>query len=330
MTVMGKRLITMVVLGGLAAPGCADNSSGLGFESDGGPSGTGGTSGSAGTSDTGALTFDKACNETSAFCDKIDACAPSLVKLLWGSAKTCAERLRISCLDDSMASGAMGTPADFVACANTVRGATCDAILNNAVSCPNKGTLANGVACGANGQCGSGNCRKAGDATCGACGPRSTAGGACRENEDCEKGLLCKSSLCLTPVDLGGACDARRPCRAPHYCKAGVCAAAGTGGDPCTTEDSCQTWNGFFCNTTAKVCQRFNSAGGGETCGLTTNPATFCGGAGDCRPNALSGVCQAPAKDGEPCGSTAQNRKCLTPATCVSGVCKVPSASACK
>src|SRR5262245_53186516 len=112
---MGMHLRnTAIVAAALVSLRCGSDSRGLGLDVDGG----GGTGGS--------LTFEKACTESAAFCERIDACAPYLLKLVWGDAKTCAERLKISCLDESRAPGVTISPADYVACTSAIRAAKCD------------------------------------------------------------------------------------------------------------------------------------------------------------------------------------------------------------
>jgi hypothetical protein len=220
------------------------------------------------------------------------------------------------------------------ACAAAVSSATCaDLFANKVEACVIKGSVGDGLRCGADSQCASGLCRRAGD-VCGLCAVKSPAGGPCRKdkNEDCQLGLVCADQQCAAPAGEGAACSKKVPCAFGLYCsgRTATCTKpVAAPGAPCE-KDGCDLSRNLVCNEQAKVCQIFRVAQPGEACGIGISPPTLCP-FGEfekmCRPNVLVGVCARPALEGEPCGSGGP--ECLAPAYCDRGTCRLASASAC-
>jgi hypothetical protein len=327
-----------VVLAVVAGAGCGAESGGL--PSFGGPDGGSGedarledAAGPPGPAD-----IERACQTVVRLCERIDACAPTLLQLIWGDLPTGTERLLVSCRNDLGAPGTGATPATFATCADALSRATCAELFENrVVGCEARGQVEPGRVCGTDGQCATGLCRRGAAGLCGICAVKSGAGGPCRKdkNEDCERGLVCSpAERCAAPVARGGACDGERPCGFGLFCgRGGTCLdSAKSAGAPCTGEEgSCDFGRGLFCNG-ARVCQVVRVARAGESCGLFANPLTICSGGPfeqTCRPRGL-GTCVAPAREGEVCGAGAMDRDCLPPAACVDGVCALPSAASCR
>ncbi len=325
---------------------CSSDSTGLMVDDDGGAGGSGGgtagsvgdggvrrdgaagsTGGTGGTGGSAAVTWERACDQVSKFCERLNSCAPFLIKLVYGDMATCTARARLGCVQNIGARGVTAMPADFVTCMNAAGAASCTDLLNNRFGgCVLKGSLMNGVGCAINSQCGTGFCRRGGGTMCGVCGPKSAAGGSCaQDNEECDLGLICKNKRCVATVALGATCDDAHACESPLYCKAGICANPVAVGEACTVEGSCNGLQGQFCNA-QKICQVLGTATVGQPCGLGLTPPTVCAASASCQPNAARGTCAATAGDGEACSAT---RPCLSPATCVSGACKLPSPAMC-
>jgi hypothetical protein len=302
---------------------CVNLSGGAG--SDGGAGGTTGTAGTSGSIDTACASFD-------AICQKLNTCAPALVKFNYGTVDECVKRFKISCLDASKAPDSGLTAATISACAAALPAATCeDAIYRKVTACEVKGGRSNGMACGTNEQCSTGHCAQA-DQACGVCAAFVGAGAACSVDEDCEPGLLCSNdSHCVVPGTAGGVCNTNQPCRLGLYCRNGSCVnGAETPGTTCepTLTASCDLLKGIYCDSTVGKCANLGFAANGDPCGLVAAKFVSCA-AGECiypTADATQGVCGALAGDGAACDATTL---CESPARCLSGHCKLPSSSAC-
>jgi hypothetical protein len=292
--------------------------------------GCGGVSANAGVS------ADEGCGQmATALCNALNACAPVFVQEQWGDATTCVARAKLSCTTDQGIPSITRTPDDLVACAKMVPSLSCaDALAGKypAACQPKPGMIANGAACGSNLQCTSTYCNKTD--TCGVCSPRGAAGGACTVNEGCMNGLVCANKACVAPAEMGGACNLPgQPCRADLYCSAsagaGTCLARVEVGGSCAgnTGDACDVFKGAVCNTVfnANTCVTIMIAKGGDACGLAIKTACV-GGVAPCSNPLTTGTCANPAQDGATCGGSAV---CLPPATCVSGICRLPSTPDC-
>jgi hypothetical protein len=294
--------------------------------------GGGGGSGGGGT---GGGNADTACTGFSAICDKLNTCAPLLVKIAYGTVAECTTRFKLSCVDAFNSPGSGLTAATVSACAAALPGATCeDAIYRKVTACQIKGTRGNGMACGTGEQCSSGYCAQS-DAACGVCADYVGAGAACVVDDDCQPGLLCSNdSHCVVPGPAGGICTDNQPCKYGLYCLNGSCVqAAETPGANCgtvgmTTAEACDILKGIYCDDSVAKCANLGSAPAGDPCGLVNAKFVLCS-AGNCvypSNTATQGVCASQAGDGAACDSTTS---CEAPARCVSGHCKLPSSAAC-
>ncbi|HVZ71845.1 MAG TPA: hypothetical protein VHJ20_05660 [Polyangia bacterium] len=280
-------------------------------------------------------TAASACAQVAAaLCDRLDACSPTALKVFYGDKATCTTRANLSCTTDQGTSGIKRTPDDLVACATALGPARCADLLANQypAACDDMpGLVVNGAACGSNLQCVSTYCNKM-DAACGVCSPRQQAGGDCTVDDGCVKGLVCANKKCVTPGDVGADCNPpNQPCRADLYCGKVMakCLAKVGVGAACPDDQACDLTRGAVC--IKGVCEMIDVAKAGDACGLPTK--TVCTGfqglgAGDPCSNLLTGgICARTAEDGTACGM--DHKVCLAPATCVEGVCRLPSAPNC-
>jgi hypothetical protein len=281
-----------------------------------------------------SVTAQEGCNQVAkALCDALDSCAPSAVMVLYGDKATCITRAALSCTTDQSVAGIQRTGDDLVSCARALGAATCPDLLagNFPDVCAVKpGATINGAACGSDWQCQSTYCGKTDK--CGVCGPRQAAGGDCTVDGGCGKGLVCGAKKCVAPAGPNADCNLpAQPCRSDLYCTSatgsGKCAAKlGAGGACMDSDQACDFIKGAVCNPLNHVCVTVNVAKGGEACGLGNK--TICVGfVAPCSNILTGGVCANPAQDGEACG---MNKVCVPPATCETGVCRLPSAIGCQ
>jgi hypothetical protein len=321
-----SRLAGLVGLAASAAIGCGGVTAAT---PDGG-------NGSDAPAETAPVTTEEACGQVAqALCDALNTCAPVFVEEQYGDESTCVSRATLSCMTDQSTSGITRTADDLVACAKAATGISCaDALAGNLpMACDlTPGTVTNGTACGSNLQCQSTYCNNAG--TCGVCGPRLDAGGACTSTDGCAMGLVCAGTTCVKPGGLGDACDLpAQPCSTNLYCSSakapGTCMARlGAGASCANNGDACDYSMGAICNTLANpnVCVTINIAKPGDACGLGSK--TLCvGGVAPCSNILGKGVCANPADDGAACGG---NALCIPPATCVNKLCVLPSVPNCQ
>jgi hypothetical protein len=292
---------------------------------DGGGAGTGGTAASA-------------CDTFTAYCAKINQCAPALVKISYGTVDECNARFKLSCVDATGAPGSGLTAATISACSTALSGAACtDVIYRKVTACNIAGTRANGMACGTDSQCTTGYCAQSNQA-CGVCSALVGAGNACMVDDDCQAGLVCNSAnVCVLPGGAGGNCSDSQPCAYGLFClvtagsTTGACATdAETPGGTCnpTLAESCDILKGIYCDGTVSTCKNLGFASPGDNCGLVSGQYVLCS-TGQCiypTVDATEGTCRAQAADGAACDATTT---CESPARCVSGHCALPSSSAC-
>jgi hypothetical protein len=321
------RLLVMAVSGvGLAACGSVAS------QNDGG----GGHDGSA---DVPPPTADEACNQfASTFCGRLGGCAPLVLQVLYGDSTTCESRVVLGCTRDLAVPDSNETTTDMVACARDAANATCDDLVANKLpaSCQTKpGSRLNGEGCGSSWQCMSTHCEKStGD--CGVCAPRASASGACTVSEGCAAGLLCAAQKCVAPGALNAPCNDTAPCLGNLYCSAAsnTCATPLGRGASCAGDtNGCDFKQGLACNSLSSTpkCETIAAAKGGEACGLVNSTLTVCIEGNSCPglslvPLQTMGVCPNPAGDGQQCTDSVH---CLPPASCVGGLCRLPSSASC-
>ena len=136
-------------------------------------------------------TVDEACGQfATAFCGRLEGCAPFALQILYGDSATCdVARRRSGCMRDLEVPDTNQTTTDMVACAHDANNASCDDLVANnfPASCQIKpGVRVNGEGCGSSWQCMSTHCEKT-DGDCGVCAPRAAASGACTVDEGCTR-----------------------------------------------------------------------------------------------------------------------------------------------
>jgi hypothetical protein len=333
------RASNIVAIGALALAACGGGTS----TGTGGSQSTGASMGGAGT------TVAQACADIAlATCIKRNACSMNGFEndVVYGSEATCEAEAALTCPSSITAKGSAQTPAHIEQCINAFAGYACPDFWDSnppAACTPPAGSLANGAACGASGQCTSTFCAVGPFATCGTCQPLPLPGAACQVQADCGRGFACVKPAGAT-VQTKGKCAAfaamgepcltgSTPCQATLSCQGddpttstlGTCVAAGaTINAPCDTTrktaPACDFTLGLACipsNTKngAGKCLPIELAAAGQPCGdlpggagaafLFTISAS-CQGGGLCKrsaPASATFVCVAPAADGMPCDS---------------------------
>lgn len=317
--------------------------------------------------------INKACaDQAAAACALRDMCAPNYgIAVVYGSMAACQTRTAQACVNALRASGTSNDAAKVEACAAALPSESCTDFYdgNPVAACvPTAGSVANGAACGANGQCTSTYCALAPHQICGTCAPLPAAGASCQTDDECGRGLACAtptapsdggaptSGTCAQRVADGGSClPGTLPCEAGDTCVGsnektmtqGTCKPVGkTVGAACDgsrqTMASCDADMGLACIPTAKgsaigTCQNVTLVGTGATCGaLGSAPITgfaVCQAGGLCQ----NGTCLAPAADGAACDSNPTvGPVCLAPARCVpsgsgtAGTCQMPNSMTCQ
>lgn len=254
----------------------------------------------------------------------------------YGDVATCEDRIVFNCVEAFKAPGNTTKPSDVDACVAALPGATCDELLGNnlpAVCDFPAGTKMNTEGCAEDFQCQSSNCVVPANASCGACQAKSATGGACSEDGNCEKGLVCNNQVCATPVMMGGACAADKPCLATLTCMNGTCQPPLALGDACTPvmqnqPQPCNVLKGEFCGFSSK-CEAIKVADAGQSCGFSLmNGLTLCKGTSSCEGAQGSQMCVAKAADGAAC-NVMNGPECLTPAKCLNAVCTVSDPQTC-
>jgi hypothetical protein len=171
---------------------------------------------------------------------------------------------------------------------------------------------------------------------CGVCAPRASASGACTVSEGCAAGLLCAAQKCVAPGALNAPCNDTAPCLGNLYCSAAsnTCATPLGRGASCAGDtNGCDFKQGLACNSLSSTpkCETIAAAKGGEACGLVNSTLTVCIEGNSCPglslvPLQTMGVCPNPAGDGQQCTDSVH---CLPPASCVGGLCRLPSSASC-
>ena len=312
----------------LAAAACSSSSSSPAGSTDGG----GADSGDA------SVGGAQACTDlATAYCTKVQGCAPIFVEVSFGDVAGCIARASQSCVTALVGNGTSASPATHEACAAGFASASCDDLLNGkppsaCVIAPGK--LADAAACGEDAQCQSAFCGKPAGAYCGTCARPPAAGDACIGGR-CGLSLACGANAkCVTPGALDATCDANTPCLTTLSCGNGKCAAALAPGATCDpqqkTTPGCQTTAGYYCNTVTTKCTQVTVGTTNQQCGVARNGVTLCSAAGFCRGATATtpGVCIGAAADGAACDDT-KGPACMAGSHCVSAVCKKDDPGAC-
>lgn len=333
--------------------GCSGGSSVIGSVPDGGDGGgaasreggllvEGGQPPEGGTD---GVSADQAATDTaSAYCARVETCAPAYLVIAYGNVATCEARFKFLLLPQLSASGTSETPARAEACAQAVPQISCADLLarNGPAVCRSMpGTLSNGAACAADSQCVGTRCRVAMDQVCGTCAEPAPAGGSCGVDDDCAPAMKCVGSVCVPYGNENATCDAGHPCRPDLGCIAGTCTVPGPAGTPCTDSAQCDGIHGVICNGSSKRCETASFSAPGGACGLVGTSLVLCSGpgakCGNVSPQTFRGTCLAPAADGAPC-HTENGPLCAGGAACVctpvgdagcGGTCAIPDPATC-
>ena len=293
--------------------------------------GTGG--GGAGGADAGP-TAQQACEHLGRVtCEKHNECQPSYVPLNFGDTDSCvAQYVKTLCLPRLGLEDSSLTLEDHEACAAARSSATCAQVFNNdlAVSAclfDKPGKRAKGSICGTAQQCQTSRCEIIPINECGTCGPPLAGpGAACATSNDCASNLQCFDGVCGLPRGLGEPCSRNGMCQYEFLCVNGSCAVPAKAGESCATTP-CNSRAGLFCRN--GVCEPYRYAAPGEACDVVEGP--FCRRTGLCKTDMITsrGVCVSGALEGEACNDSG-GPYCIAWASCVKGVCKVPSYGMCK
>jgi hypothetical protein len=291
------------------------------------------------------------CDLAAKLCTKLAACAPFLLKAVYGDVTTCSDRLTLACTEQSRSTGSGMTANNLQHCADALDTAACkDVFANNVPACTFHGTLPDGATCGDGSQCVSGFCSQGGS-LCGVCAAKGAAGSACPSgsNDECQTGLVCSSGkICAQPAAVGLICDdTTQPCLTGLFCTAAAktCALTVPAGQDCPGAYF-NFVDGTLCSAKSsaanpQVGTQIGTASAGQPCGLAPgngSPATLCapGSVAACSraPDGIlllgiptKGLCKDPRDDGFTCTAT---DICQPGAQCISGFCRIPSGRYCQ
>jgi hypothetical protein len=332
-------LTCMMLLSGFACSSPSGGNGVGGAANTGGAGGTGGaagatggsgaTGGAGGANSDGGLTPEQACVDwADALCRKDNECLNGYFATWYGDNDACVKSMvATGCNIKLGAPGSADTPATLAACAAGRRSASCAEVYENeVVACfAQRGQLGNGARCVTQSQCQSQYCAIPFGAECGICTPLIQAGGACTGAPgECAGSLTCVGGVCGRLPDLGEACSPDVGCRFGLRCLSGRCAPPPAAGESCATV-ACGRY--LVCRN--GVCEPWQYTTPGERCDVQAGPQ--CGRSGSCQKpdGSTSGVCIAPVAEGQACDDL-YGPYCLPWLHCNQGVCKVPSATACK
>jgi hypothetical protein len=269
-----------------------------------------------------AVTIEKAAGDAAnAYCARAQACAPAYVSIGYGDVATCVSTFTADLVRGFGGAGVTATPDWVEGCAAAVPQVSCGDFLarRTVAACkPVPGSLADGAACAADGQCKGTRCILAKNQVCGVCGPHAAAGAACGVDDDCDNGLVCLTGICVAYRDEKATCDATHPCRPDLACTAGICGAGNPVGTACSSGDGCNAANGIVCNPISKQCETMGFASPNTGCGIVGPKVVECTGPALCigvvAPK-YQGSCVAAAALGASC-DTANGPPCGADAVC--------------
>lgn len=290
------------------------------------------------------ITGDRACADfAESICARLSECAPLLLNLVYGDVPTCLARQKLECAPRLSLTGSSATVAQLDDCAVALPATTCDDLFigKPPPACvAMAGSLVDGLACGDDSQCTSGECLKPTFTACGVCGAPPKQGDPCVQGA-CGRGLTCApgTKTCVGYGTGGQACDADHPCLPSLACKGtnkmGLCTTplpVGSACDPAQGDFAgCDHQHAQYCSGFTNKCASVVWGQAGDTCGLVNGNLVMCAGGGVCRAGdaAFMGTCVPPAADGAACDAK-NGPGCLSPASCIGGVCKIVDASTCK
>ena len=324
---------------GLGGAGGTTSEAGLG-----GGAGLAGEGGAAGEDGGTGPDAEQACVAfATQYCGRLDACAPTLVKIYYKDAQDCIERLAGPCVKALAIPDTSKSPEWTAACASAMEATSCEDLLVRripAACVPAGGPRAVGAVCGEDGQCDTSYCQYHYNVGCGTCRARAGEGQDCASDDDCALGLGCAKSLkCAAFGEVDEPCDSTLPCRPGLSCVGasasvkGSCRMPAGPGAPCDAAEqtlpNCDLLHGYFCNIISHLCQELTFAEGGDPCGVVGSGYAICTASSVCKlTSQYSGNCMAAAADGEACNVT-NGPACKPLAQCLNGVCMDPEPKLC-
>lgn len=305
--------------GGRGAPSAAPSASVAAVAtSSSAPIGTPSESARAGASSPATI---EACGRYAAGrCAKEKACFPFRFDTEHASIEACVRAVSATCAAEMAPPKSGATPATLDACLSATT-ASCDALLAAPPeSCHPAGETPTGGPCSRAAECVGGYCDREPDARCGVCAELPKQHEACAKGVLCEYGSSCEGGHCFRRAEAGEPCDASSMCRAPLRCFHHECVAPAKEHEACDDAEvkapACDEDAGLYC--AARTCAPRKRAKLGERCGA----AAACVDGRHC---GRKGVCEASAKEGDPCSPSGPF--CDAPAACTRGICAVPAAT---
>jgi hypothetical protein len=263
-----------------------------------------------------------------AWCEKSRQCGTTDREILGGDG-VCPARMKIWCETTlTRPAGTNWTPSAFRGCIVGWTTLSCDGWLDYTAEilkgpgCVVPGKRPEGAGCWNFVECMGLEC--AGDATCGRCTTRVPAAGPCKADSECQAGLICGQSGCVTAAGPGAGCDAAHPCRRSLVCQGGVCAPRAAAGGACASHDDCA--GGLLCNFAKHTCGTSIASPTGCNPEEPDGTVLYCGGGSTCVP--ATQTCVPAATDGATCVESGPPR-CLFPAVCFQGKCALPDPVSC-
>ena len=218
---------------------------------------------------------------------------------------------------------------------------SCRAMSHKEAPCTDlfQGKIADGQACVADLECGSGRCEPQ-SSLCGGrlgrCAPAALEGERCSRDSECVAGLVCQPEGCSPPLAAGEAClnggstPAQTGCPHDLVCVASaqqlVCGEQRAAGDACGVDRGTQGWRlgyaecseGLLCSTDTFRCEvpRALSVrrGEGQPCLVSGPLSRVCVQSLVC----VEGACEVPRAVGQPC----QHDRWCASSYCAQGACR--------
>jgi hypothetical protein len=278
-----------------------------------------------------SVSREDACDSyTKTVCDKLNECAPIDLATIYGDLNTCVARTKLLCLAQLAVPNTSTNVDRLVACASEGKSQSCAEVARDKVkpTCRTApGTLADGEGCNFDEQCVSTYCKTISGTGCGKCTKRQDVGAICVNDGECAAGAVCAQGKCVLPADQLESCGSEKPCAGQLNCIAQKCA------EPLPLEADCSMTGslcvgGAYCEGSSNRCKLIAVEQGGQLCGAPQGKIVYCKASGFCsyKPGA---TCLPASADGAGCDDLSGPR-CLPPARCAAGTCKLPQDAKCR
>ncbi|MBI2388185.1 MAG: hypothetical protein HYV09_01100 [Deltaproteobacteria bacterium] len=272
-----------------------------------------------------------------AYCARLDGCAPAVVFRAFGDTETCRKRVVLDCGSAIGAAGAHLQRSGLENCAEAVTTMACTDLftgLHPSACAKPEGERISGAGCSYAAQCRS-SCLRTSvsvDRWCGRCDPEPTepecdavaphefqlvkpidVPGLSRgtDRSGCPQGLVCSGEKrCVEGAAQGAACSDTEPCLRPLVCDGGTCKKLGARAAPCGLGMvACNVYEGLWC--ASGRCVDIRKADEGQPC-----PADLGGNIPLCARSStcVEGTCVPTKPDGAAC---VMGSDCLWPAVCL-------------